>query len=242
MTDFEISDKEARLAYDARKFNEARDLYQQLLKNHPNGNADIQNKLGLIAFQTGEMEQAITLFKKALEINPRYTEASLNLTIAYNEIGQYEEAGGAFSQAAEIIRKQHDSIDPYIQGKLANEHAKLGNIYCEAGQLDEAEAQYRKVLSMRPDFVDVLTNLGIILRGKKAFDEAIAFFLKAKLINPRYTRVRIQLGITYYMQGASERAFAEWEAVQKINPHGKEAEIYLAMPRKTGLEKTEQQS
>ncbi len=235
MSEFEMTIKEARLAYDAGKFNEARGLYNQVLESHPDGNADIHNKLGLIAFQTGEMNEAINLFKKAIEINPNYTEASLNLTIAYNEIGKYEEADGAFSQAAGVIQKEPDSIDPYIQGKLANEHAKLGNTYFEASQLDEAEAQYRKVLSMRPDFVDVLTRLGIILRGKKAFDEAIELFLKAKRINPRYTRAGIHLGITYYIQGSTELAFAEWEEVQKINPRGDEAKIYLAMPKKAGV-------
>jgi len=127
------------------------------------------------------------------------------------------------------------NIDPFVQGKLANEHAKLGNTYYEVGQVEEAEKQYLKALSMRPNFVDVLTSFGIVLREKGNIDGAIIHFKKAKEINPSYTRALIHLGITYYMNGFTDLAFKEWKEVQKINPNSKEAEIYLSMARKEAV-------
>ncbi|MBN4054714.1 tetratricopeptide repeat protein [Nitrospira defluvii] len=231
MNAFNTIYNEAQLAFDSGKHSEARILYLQLLKNHPNGHADVYNNLGLILHHNGDIQYAIDFFKKVLTINPKYTAASLNLTIAYNDAGKYDDANGTFSQAAEIVQNAKSDIDPFLQGKLANEHAKLGDTYYEVGQIDEAEEQYRKVLSMRPNFVDVLTSLGIILREKGNIDEAIENFRKAKTINPRYTRALIHLGISYYKKGLTDLAFIEWEEIQKINPDGKEAEIYLSMAR-----------
>lgn len=232
MEDFEQIYEEARVAFEDGKTIEAERLYLRLLEGHKKGYADIYNKLGIITCQKGNPERAVGFFKKALEINPRYTEASLNLTIALNDLGRYAEAGKTFSKAAEVVRAESKSIDPFIYGKLANEHARLGDLYFEIGLSDEALAQYRKALSMRPGFVDVLTKLGIVLREKGLFDEAIEAFNKAKEINPKYTTSMTHLGITYYMKGFIDLALNEWEAVQKINPAVKEVQAYLSLAKK----------
>lgn len=232
MEDFEKVYEKGSVAFDQGKIIEAERLYLLLLEGHPKGYADIYNKLGIIACQKGKTQNAVEYFGKALEINPRYTEASLNLAISLNDLGQYDAASKIFSKAAEVVRAESESIDPYVYGKLANEHAKLGDLYSEIGLLDEALAQYRKALSMRPNFADVLTKLGIALREKGLFDEAIENFNKAKKINSQYTTSMIHLGITYYMKGFIDLALKEWEAVQKINPGVKEVQAYLSLAKK----------
>lgn len=236
MDDFEKIYQQARTAFDEGKVIEAERLYLKLLADHPKGYADIYNKLGIIAYQRGNPQNAVAYFKKALQINPRYTEASLNLTIALNDLGQYDEAGEAFSRAAHVVRSEKKSLDPFIQGKLANEHAKLGDQYFEIGMYDEALEQYRKALSIRPNFVDVITKCGITLREKGDFDDAIETFVKAKAAHPTYTLPMIHLGVTYYMKGFLDMALAEWEAAQKMNPEGKEAQVYLALAKKEIIE------
>jgi len=231
MNVFETALEKANNAFQAGRYNEALGLYLSLSRDHP-GYADIFNKLGLILHHNGDTTKAIDYFEKALKINPLYTEASLNLTISYNDIGEYEKASKIFSHAAEVVWEGDSKIDPFVQGKLANEHATLGDTYYEAGLLEEAEKQYRTVLGMRPNFVDVLTKLGITLREKGDFDEAIAHFKKAKKINARYIRALIHLGITYYSKGFTDLALIEWETASKINPEGKEARVYLALARK----------
>jgi len=135
-----------------------------------------------------------------------------------------------------VVRSEKKSLDPIIQGKLANEHAKLGDQYFEIGMYDEALEQYRKALSIRPNFVDVITKCGITLREKGDFDDAIETFVKAKAAHPTYTLPMIHLGVTYYMKGFLDMALAEWEAAQKMNPEGKEAQVYLALAKKEIIE------
>jgi tetratricopeptide (TPR) repeat protein len=232
MEDFEKVYQQARTAFDEGMIIEAERLYLRLLSGHPKGYADIYNKLGIIAYQRGNPVNAVAYFKKALQINPRYTEASLNLTIALNDLGQYDEAGETFARAAHVVRSENKSLDPFIQGKLANEHAKLGDQYFEIGLYDEALEQYRKALSIRPNFVDVITKCGITLREKGDFDDAIETFVKAKEAHPGYTLPMIHLGVTYYMKGFIDLALVEWEEAQKINPDGKEAQVYLGLAKK----------
>ncbi|HIE64366.1 MAG: tetratricopeptide repeat protein [Nitrospira sp.] len=232
MEDFEQIYEKASVAFDQGKILEAEKLYFLLLEGHPKGYADIYNKLGIIACQKENPKNAVKYFEKALEINPRYTEASLNLAISLNDLGEYDAASKTFSKAAEVVRAESESIDPYLYGKLANEHAKLGDLYSEIGLQDEALAQYRKALSMRPNFTDVLTKFGIALREKGLFDEAIEQFNKAKQVNPKYTSSMVHLGITYYMKGFIDLALKEWEEVQKINPALKEVQSYLSLAKK----------
>jgi tetratricopeptide (TPR) repeat protein len=236
MEDFEKVYEQARTAFEEGKIIDAERLFLKLLQDHPQGYADIYNKLGIITFQKGDAEMAVVYFKKALQINPRYTEASLNLTIALNDLGRYDEAGETFSKAARVVRSEVKSIDPFIQGKLANEHAKLGDQYFEIGLYDGALDEYRKALSIRPKFVDVVTKVGITLREKGMFDDAIETFQQAKEIHPKYIPAFIHLGVTYYMKGFVDLALAEWEEAQKINPEGKEAQVYLAMVKKEIIE------
>ncbi len=232
MEGFEAVYEKALAAFKKGEVEEAERLYLLLLEGHPRGYADVYNKLGIIACQKEDPQNAVEYFKKALKINPRYTEASLNLAISLNDLGQYDDASKTFSKAAEVVRAERESVDPYLSGKLANEHAKLGDIYSEIGLLDEALVQYRKALSMRPNFADVLTKLGIALREKGLFDEAIEKFNKAKQTNPQYTNAMVHLGITYYMKGFIDLALKEWEAVQKINPGVKEVQAYLSLAKK----------
>lgn len=236
MRDFEKTYKQAQVYFEEENYLEAEKLFYLLTDAMPDGCADIYNHLGFIRHQAGDFEQSIAFFKKALEINPRYTEAALNLTIAYNDTEQYEAAAAVFSKAVAFARgkdrKGKRQMDPFVEGKLANEHFKLGNTYFEAGLLDDAEAQYRKALAMRPNFVDVITQLGITLREKGAYNEAMDTFRMAKTVKPDYAPAMIHLGITYYSNGFFDLALKEWEGVKEIDPEGKEADVYLSLARK----------
>lgn len=230
----EIYDR-ARDLFDEGKYEEAEYLFHQILRDHPSGFADVHNKLGQIAHAKGALEQAASHFEKALDINPKYTEASLNLSVTYNEQGRYEEANDIFNRAAKIVRQEPVHIDPFILGKLANEHAKLGDQYADIGLHDEALEQYRKAIHLRPMFVDIVTKIGITQREKGLPDEAIKTLTQAKEMKPEYIPARIHLGVTYYIKGFLDMAIEEWEQAQALDPEGKNARVYLSLARKEVL-------
>lgn len=217
--------------FDEGKLGEAEPILKEVITLNPRY-ADVHNKLGIIANLQGDLRKAAEYFEKALELNPRYTEASLNLAVTYNDIGEYKKAQEVFSMAAQIAHPDPNTMDPFIAGKLANEHFKLGNMYLEFNMNDEAITEYQKAVKLHPKLPDIQTKLGIALRNKGLVEEAIVHFVKAKMINPKYGPAWVQLGLSYYMRGLSGLAFEEWQEALKNIPDLKEAENYLKLLKK----------
>lgn len=219
-------------AFEKRDFEAAEKCFVQILKTNPNF-ADILNKMGVIYNQTNRLQLAIQAFEKALELNPGYTEASLNLAITYSDLGKYEKSRQVFEDAARYSQPEKKSVDPFVRGKLANEHLKVGNLYQQLGMLDEAIEEYRKALRLSPAFADILTQLGIALRDKGQHDEAIKEFSRAKEVNPNYIPARLHLGITYYSRGFYNLAEEEWRQALTIDPANSAVKTYLSFIKPT---------
>ncbi len=213
-------------AFAKGEYKKAELAFEELLKTNP-GFADIHNKMGIIYNQTNRLELAAKAFEKALELNPAYTEASLNLAVTYTDMGQYEKAKEVSDRAARFTATSRKSIDPFVKGKLADEHLRVGNMYYGMGLLDDAIEEYRKALRLSPTFADIITQLGIALRDKGKHDEAIQEFNRAKEQNPKFISARLQLGITYYSQGFYGLAEEEWQAALAIDPGNTTVKTYL---------------
>jgi tetratricopeptide (TPR) repeat protein len=158
----------------------------------------------------------------------------LNLTITYNEMGRTDLAEEVFTGATKIARSEPKSLDPFVAGKLANEHFKLGNLYIEFSLYDEAVEEFRKAVRLRPGLADVHTRLGVALREKGLYSEAIEQFTLAKEANPYYGPAFVQLGITYRMQGHPGLALEEWERALENNPNLKEARTFIRILKREG--------
>ena len=89
--------------------------------------ADVHHMLGVIYHHLGEFEAAQAAFQKALEINPGYVEAALNLAIVCNDMGQYERGRQVYGDAVARARSRQprdpngdEPIDNFTKGKIAN--------------------------------------------------------------------------------------------------------------------------
>lgn len=220
--------KQAIEFFENENYKEAEPLLKDVLRLNPDY-ADVLNKMGVISSLKGSKKEAVEYFERAIKKNPLYTEASLNLAITYNEMSEFKKAQEIISKAAQLAMPEPNALDPYLAGKLANEHYRIGNIYLDFGIFEEAVDEYKKALRLHRGLVDVRTKLGIALRSLKLFDEAVSQLTMAKEINPTYGAAWIQLGLTYYMQGYTGLAMEEWENALKEVPGLKEAELYLKL-------------
>lgn len=216
----------ARKLYEKENFPEAEKLLEKLAGEAPFF-ADVFNKLGVIYHQRGAFGRAARAFEKALELNPNYTEAALNLSVTYNNLGRYEEASTAFQGAASFAHSRPGALDPYIRGKLANQHADLGDIYLDLGLAAEAVAEYRKAVGHGPTFADLRTKLAVALREQGDFEAALAEFQEALKVNPKYVPAYLHLGVTYYMRGQVDRAVRVWQTALRASPNDRSVQVYL---------------
>ena len=92
------------------------------------------------------------------------------------------------------------------------------------GQVDDAIAQFQKVLEIKPDDAEGHNNLGLALAGRGQVDEAIAHYQKALEIKPAYAKAENNLGVVLAGQG---------KLVEAITHFRKALKSTLTMPRPT---------
>lgn len=216
----------ARKHYEKENYEEAEKLLEKLSLEAPFF-ADVFNKLGVIYHQRGAFGKATKAFEKALDLNPRYTEASLNLAVTYNNLGRYEDANLTFQKAARFTQNAPDSLDPFIKGKLANQHADLADIYFDIGFYDEAIEEYRKAVGLGSNFADLHAKLASAYRERGNFEKAVEEFQEALKHNSSYMPAYLNLGVTYYINGMIDKAVEVWKSALETDPDAKEIKVYL---------------
>jgi tetratricopeptide (TPR) repeat protein len=189
---------------------------------------DLHNLLGLALGLTGARERAAASFQRALQQNPRYVEARMNLAIVYNDLGRYDEALEAF-RAEQPRDPDHGNLSPDVRSYLADSHGLLGDTYRNLGLNADAAQEFRKALKAAPQFLDIKNKLGSVLGEMGLHDDAEAELNATLAQNPRYVDARVTLGIVHYRAGRRHRAREEWEECLREQPDHVRARAYLEL-------------
>ena len=199
--------------------------------------ADVHHMLGVAYHQLGEFESSKRAFEKALEINPGYVEASLNLAILCNDLGQYDKAQAVYANAVELARQGpretggDQPLDSFSRGKIANLHAAVGDAYLGSRRPADAALEFRRALQLAPAFVDLRLKLASALRESGDHHAAAAELEQAVRDAPAYVPARLALGLAWSAAGKLEAAVAQWEEVLRMDPAHRTAQLYLKLAR-----------
>jgi tetratricopeptide (TPR) repeat protein len=107
--------------------------------------------------------------------------------------------------------------------------ADLAILYAEAvalhrsGQMDAAEAAYRRILAAAPDQVDARHLLGVIALQRGRLDEAAAEARRALALRPDHAAAHCTLAIASAQLGRQAEAEASFERAVLLQPHYIEA-------------------
>src|SRR5687768_7829607 len=129
--------------YSKREFEKAEQMLRMVLEEEDRY-ADVHDMLGVIAHARGNFIIAERHFERALELNPTYTEAALNLAVTYNDRGKYEKARDIYMRIKVGSGGDPQGLDPFARGKIANMHAEVAQAYLDAGLPREAIREYEK--------------------------------------------------------------------------------------------------
>lgn len=219
---------EGKYLFKSQKYRQAEELFKLVLKQRKEF-ADVQNYMGLIAYQDGRFGEAIGYFKKALSINPRYTEALLNLSILYNDVGDHDSAKKLVERQRRDAKSVGTRMDPFIRSKLANKHAEVADLYHGVGAFREAVDEYKKALALEEGYVDLKTQMAICLRENGDVKTALEELKEAVKKNGRFADAQIQLGVTQFALGKKAEAKKTWQSVVKKFPTNKTVKMYLRL-------------
>ena len=196
--------------HQAGKWQEASDLYQAIIDEHP-GAADAWHLLGLLSHQLGKHERAVELITKAIDISPQTADFYCNLAEAKLGLGIVDEAIEIYEKAIEL-NPQH-----------AGAHNNLGNIHRQLGKMDAATDCYSKAISIQADFFIAHNNLGLCARAAGNPEQAIRHYQKAIHIMPNYAEAHNNLGNAYLDLKKSARALEHYEQATRIAANYAEA-------------------
>lgn len=170
--DWRLHEKFARLLFrDMRDYAGAVDQYRRVLEYLPHSYRGYAG-LGFVMRLQGNLDEAIKLQLKAVELNPYKPDVRNNLAFTYQLNKQPDKAKEHYKKTMEI--------QPHFEGAYGNLALLLG----EEKQYAEAEAVCRKGLEMNPRSRVLYHNLGYLefKQGKK--EEAIKHVRKALEIDP----------------------------------------------------------
>lgn len=217
---------EGREAYKLGDLTRAETLLSQAVKSGAERYADVHHTLGVIYHAWGQFAKARGAFEEALRINPAYTEAALNLSITYNDLGRYAEAREVY---ASVIPPPEERIDSFTRGKIANLHAQVGDAYRSSGLAKEAAIEYRRALGLCPGFIDIRMRLAHALADHGALAEAIEQVRLVLLDSDGYIPAHLHLGLLLHRAGDDAGARKALNEVLRREPGHERAAMYLRM-------------
>jgi tetratricopeptide (TPR) repeat protein len=191
--------------------------------------ADVFNMLGVIHHEAGQFSKAQSNFEEALRINPAYTEAALNLSVTYNDMGQYAKAKQIYQNALQASTNPGGKLDAFVLGKLANMYADIAEVFSSSGCHDEAIAEYRRALGLRPSFIDLRVKLAQVLRDAGQGSDALRELKTALAQDPLFIPARIHYGITLFIEKQPQEALLTLQGVLEEEPDNSRARMYLNM-------------
>lgn len=219
--------------YAKREFDKAESVLREVLATDDRF-ADVHEMLGVIAHSDGNFIAAERHFERALEINPNYTEAALNLAVTYNDRGKYDAAREIYARIKGRPTTTASALEPFALGKIANMHADLAQAYIDSGLVREGISELEKAVGLCPDFADLRTRLGALLREVNDLQGAREQYEAAVAARPGFVAARIQLGVVLLATGEPDRAEDEWKQALEIEPENPQAKMYVRM---LGLER-----
>jgi tetratricopeptide (TPR) repeat protein len=138
------AEAEALLLQD--RFDEARAAINHALRLAPRHAAAV-HILGIIEMESGSLERAVELIKRAAALDPKAHEPLYYLASTYGHLGRWEEAVAAYRAA--LARKP--DVVPVLQ--------ELATALLALGRQEEAIATLRRVAALDPDRLRTYTEL-----------------------------------------------------------------------------------
>jgi tetratricopeptide (TPR) repeat protein len=108
--------------------------------------------------------------------------------------------------------------------QMVRPHLRMGGVLRQAGQWDEAEAEYRAALVLDPHNAPAYNNLGNLYHATHRYAEAAQAFAKALELLPQYPEALSNLATLRADQGQYDEALALFERALPLSPN--RGEIY----------------
>jgi tetratricopeptide (TPR) repeat protein len=191
-----------------------RDVLRSFARRIDPSDAGAHNNLGVLYYNKGLYEEAVSAFMRALELDQKMQVAQRNLEIAYFNTGYYDK------QVAELTER--------LRARADDREARweLGRVHALLGQTVEAAATFGELLRHHPADIGALVQLGLAERTNGDLDKALGYLQRALSLDPSSSVVNFYIGEVLYNRGVNEGALAALTQAVELNPQNPDA-FYL---------------
>ena len=158
--------------------------------------------------------EAVEKLKRVISLDPTSARAYDNLGLAYDMLGQSEEAREAFVKAVDFNRK--------LPNPSAWPPHNLGYLLLRLREPKEAENTLRESLKYDPRFATAHYHLGRTLEAEDRDNEAIDEYRLAVSLDPALIEPLYSLGVLYRRHNRSAEAEAAFAAYKKRKAAGEQ--------------------
>ncbi len=171
---------------------------------------------GLARLRSGEWDEALAAFDRALAFRPGYASAYTNRGVALQRAGRPGPAAESYRRALQL--------EPGSRPALKN----LADLYLEEGEPEEAFALYRQALTGGEEYTGIAVDLARGLAREGRGEEAAAVYREIIRSRPDNHSARLGLGNLLLKEGDLSAAREQYRAAVEINPHSVTARYNLA--------------
>jgi Flp pilus assembly protein TadD len=161
----------ARATEDASRLDEARSMYQKLIRDDP-GKPEAFHRMGVIADRQHRFEEAQRYFSEAVRIDPTNAGVLNDLGYCFYLQGKLEKAASAITKAV------------CLQPGNSRFHNNLGLVYGHQGRIPEAFAEFK----FGGGESDAYYNLAFVHAAQNQFEDAKACIERTLILNPSHAQ------------------------------------------------------
>ncbi len=162
---------------------------------------------GYAAGISGNANDAVDAYSKAIEVNPQYVEAYNNRGNIYASLGNHNQAIKDFNKTIEL--------DP----QYAYAYSNRGAAYKILGDFKQAIDDHNKAIELNPQNATSYYNRGLTYVSLGNYDQAINDFDKAIELNPQYEDGYNNRAYLLYERKDYKRALNDYNLLLSINPN-----------------------
>ncbi|MCE5301985.1 MAG: tetratricopeptide repeat protein [Planctomycetaceae bacterium] len=190
--------------------------------------------------EQGRVDLALGQFHKALDDDPKSTNALYGLGTLLAKQKKYAEAADYYRRVIQLvpgIAEVHGSLGIALQRQGRTDEAvaeyetalrldpkdsqvqnNLASALNDLRRYEEAERHCREALRLRPDFAEAHNNLGIILEARGQINEAARCYARAVAIKPDLVAAHNNLGVILARHGRLDEAIDEFRETLRLDP------------------------
>jgi tetratricopeptide (TPR) repeat protein len=201
--------------YNLKRFDQAAEVFQSASSLSPSA-AEPLYYLGLIHWSRQQDETAAELWERAVQFRPNFPEANFMLGEALRKhrrtaaavefyqraldqdgsiLAQYTRLGGAYI----VLRQPQQALDVFTRAakhfpQSPEAHYFVGVAARAGADYDLADREFRLSLTLQPDNVNALAQLGFVLQERDKTVEAERTLRRALAINDKHFYANFDLG------------------------------------------------